>query len=334
MKTKTINVSIAGSCVCRDTFEIVKQYESFNQDAAKYLINMYIQSISFASAVAPKLEKSLTDALVEESEKSEKANFFKKMFKIDVEKNYFDYLGSVKSDWLIIDMTPSRFKLLKIGESYLSYDLAITIATGCKESTPDSAMSLIKSGEVVDLIDYDADVLVRMCTEWVNEIKQLFSQKKIIIVKTKNAKTFTDEGVLFSQNSYDSSLYKHDDKLFEIAYNCVEKQLPNAYVIEALPTLVGNVQHKWGRFGLHYVDEVYMYLFSCFDYIMNTNASRENKYAYMLKQNRIYAERIFEKYVNISNNSIQTARNILDTVKGIKIGISTTAPVTAIASIV
>ena len=181
-------------------------------------------------------------------------------------------------------------------------------------------MSLIKSGEVVDLIDYDADVLVRMCTEWVNEIKQLFSQKKIIIVKTKNAKTFTDEGVLFSQNSYDSSLYKHDDKLFEIAYNCVEKQLPNAYVIEALPTLVGNVQHKWGRFGLHYVDEVYMYLFSCFDYIMNTNASRENKYAYMLKQNRIYAERIFEKYVNISNNSIQTARNILDTVKGIKIG--------------
>jgi hypothetical protein len=155
---------------------------------------------------------------------------------------------------------------------------------------------------------------------WAEKFKQLYQQEKIIIVKTKNAKAFIDGSTLIPTNSYGDSVYRHDDRLFDVAFDCFIKHFPKAHIIESLPTYLGNAKHKWGMCGLHYVDETYMYLFKCFDYIMNSKASRADEHLYMLEQNRIYAEKIFEKLSDIANSTLHSERNILDVSGGITVG--------------
>ena len=86
------HLTIIGSCVSRDPFDIIKTIEGYDEKfETSYVVDRYIQSVSVFSAMSKPLPKEITEKMVSESESSTCANFFKKMFRLDATKAEKDY---------------------------------------------------------------------------------------------------------------------------------------------------------------------------------------------------------------------------------------------------
>ena len=61
---KDINISIFGSCVSRDTFELCKESMLYRQgEENNYLVDRFVQSICPVSAVHPPLKNKISSQL-------------------------------------------------------------------------------------------------------------------------------------------------------------------------------------------------------------------------------------------------------------------------------
>jgi len=112
-----------------------------------------------------------------------------------------------------------------------------------------------------------------------------------------------------------------EDALFEYAYECVLEKLPRAHVIDPPLLVIGNAKHKWGKFGLHYVTDTYLYTYRCIDYIIHAHKGRTKERQYMMEQNCLLTERLFHKYSSIVNDCVQRERDILHLRGNLKPGI-------------
>lgn len=322
-KRKATHITIVGSCVCRDVFEIVKQCDGFCADKEnEYIVDKYIQSIAFVSAMSPRVASELGNRMIEESLSSKKQNFFKKMFRLDVEKNWYEYISEARSEWLILDMTPARFKLCKIGDTYLTYDLAVAVAAKCENKSEGTAMGALLQCEMIDPSTIDKAVLRETYHRWIERLLKLYPQNRIIVVKAKNTKTYVDQSIrsVLSPDLYVEKNSEHENELFSYAYECVLEKLPRAHVIDPPALVIGNPKHKWGKLGLHYDDDTYLYMYRCIDYIIHARQSRAKERLYMMEQNRWLCEKLFDKYVSSVHNSVQSGRNILNLQGGLKPG--------------
>ena len=87
---KPTHVSVIGSCVSRDVFELCKTADGYTKDENSYVVDRFVQSINPVSAVSAPVRNDLADELIASSQMSRAVNFYKRCFMLDVTKKWFD----------------------------------------------------------------------------------------------------------------------------------------------------------------------------------------------------------------------------------------------------
>lgn len=320
---KATHISIIGSCVCRDAFSISQRLEEYGSRENEYVVDRFIQGVNPLAAISKPIDKELSASLVEESKESSAPPFYKKCFMLDATKAWENYLSEVKSDYLIIDLTTVRLDCRKIDDGYITYDdIGSTIANGLDNKAPKNATTIFINGESISLSKLSEDELRKIYFEYMDRLLRLYSEDRIIVVCARHARTFVDltaDRIATINHSFDQR-YIRDNKLMDFAYSCAKEKLEKAHFIDALPTTVGNVNHKWGQGGLHFVDEAYLYIYRAIDAIIHNQMSIEKERLFLFELREEYAKRIFDKYANIANKCVQESHNILDYSLGMKPG--------------
>lgn len=327
---KPIHISIYGSCVTRDTFVIVKDLKEYDaENETEYVIDKYIQSVSPLSAISEKPSDDKIKELIKNAENVNGINFYKKMFCLDINKGWYDYLSEIKSEWLLIDLTCARYKLIKHSSEtdstknlYYSHDIVKYIYDN-SDKTKNKAVVDLFNGEIVDTSLLDLEQLKQLYFEFFKQVLKLYPQEKIIIVKAKHVFSYLNKnGDILSENYSSTNSNEKENALIDFAYKCIEEYMPNAHYIENLPILIGNVNHKWGQCGLHYVDDVYLYMYRCIDFIINNsdNVSKDEENLYLAKELIKFSNKISENYQKAVSYNLDKERNIINLEHGTTVG--------------
>ena len=321
----TTHVSIIGSCVCRDTFSITEEVmkREGKKPENEYIVDRFIQSINPLSAISKPLETSIAETLIEESKYSTASNFYKRCFMLDVTKTWLQYLAEVKSDYLIIDFSTVRLNCHEIENGYLTYeDLGWKISSNISKNIQSPAFNKFIQGKVISISDFSREELKDIYTQYLSRLLKLYSQKNIIVIDAHHCFTFVDPNCPYvcPNNLLLNHNRKAKNPLIDMAYQLVKEIIPNAYFIDSLPVLVGNMHHKWGIGGLHYVDEVYLYFYNVIDTIIHSNKSPAEINTNIQQLRDKYTKIIFENYLSTVTQCLQKERNLLDYSLGMTIG--------------
>ncbi len=317
------HVSIIGSCVCRDAFSIPQTTKEYGDAENEYVVDRFIQGVNPLAAISKPIDELLSASLVEESKASSAPSFYKRCFMLDVTKTWENFLSEEKSDFLIIDLTTVRLDCRKIDGSYITYDdIGRTVAIGLDDKATKKATTTFINGESVALSDFGEDKLKEIYFEYIDRILKLYPEDKIIVVCAMHARTFVDpeaNQIASTNHSFDQR-YIRDNKLMDFAYHCAREKLKKSHFVDPLPISIGNVKHKWGRGGLHFVDDAYTYIYRAIDAIIHKEMSREEERLFLLELREKYTKIIFDKYAETVNNCTQENRNALNYSLGMKPG--------------
>ncbi|MBO5312985.1 MAG: hypothetical protein J6B29_03365 [Clostridia bacterium] len=322
MKTTT-HVSIIGSCVCRDAFSIPQATEEYGSDENEYIVDRFIQGINPLSAIGSPVAEITATALIEESKFSSAPPFYKRCYMLDLTKAWDSFLSETSSDYLIIDFTTVRLDCRKIDGGLVTFDgVAKDIVLGLGSASVKEATSHLVNAESVSLSNFDEDTLRQAYFKYIDRLLRLYPQEKIIVVEARHAMAYIDPegGKIATSSPALEQRYIRENKLIDFAYRCAKEKLEKAHFIDALPICVGNVRHKWGQGGLHFVNEIYSYIYRSIDGIIHNRLSRENERLFLLELKEKYTQEIFNYYSATANECVRDSRNTLDYSLGMKVG--------------
>lgn len=316
-----ISVGIIGSCVLRDMFEFPKTMPEYEAIKSEYVVERFVQSINPLAAVSPNLDPAYAEALVHESTLSTASNFYKRNFKLDVEKSWDDYLAQLPSDWLLIDLSTIRLNVHRVGSTYVTMELEDSMTKGLSDLSSAPNLMQLKNAPAVEMTELSEKQLQDVFEAYYKRLLDIYPQKKIVFFDVKHVFSYMDEDGEFvsSPNERQNSKYATDNGFIELARQVAKKCMPKAHFVDTLPVLVGEVNHKWGKCGLHYVDEVYWYLLRSFDLIAH-KSNREELAREMMELKLSVSQRIFERYARTVNHCVQRSRNILKLEQGVTPG--------------
>lgn len=309
------HISIIGSCVSRDVFEICKSADGYKEGAENtYIIDRYIQNISPAAACLPAVDEEVREKFVDAVEGSACANFYKRNFMLDLTKQWYEYLKEEKSQWLVIDMTCIRLSLRKIRNSFISWDLEKNVVKGFgKEKTPEVFEEMCKNELVVPRM-WDKELLKECYAVYLDNLTQLYRPEQIIVIEAKNVFTYADEtkGKLHTVANNKSSKFLEENEAFDFIMDFTRQYIKNAHFIDFPPVCYGDINHKWGQHGLHYSKDAYLYYFRCIDLITHSDISREKEIEALKDLQISFAKKIYSKLTSVINLDIKNSRNLFD----------------------
>lgn len=95
----------------------------------------------------------------------------------------------------------------------------------------------------------------------------------------------------------------------KLCFDYVKEYLKGCHIIEFPDNVVGDINHKWGRALLHYVQEYYDYALKAVDIItQNTDGNVDEKVA--LEQLKVSYEKILQnKYGEILRKTLESNRS-------------------------
>lgn len=80
------------------------------------------------------------------------------------------------------------------------------------------------------------------------------------------------------------------------AWEIMRAMLPKAHVIELPVTVAGNLHHKWGISGLHYVDGYYDYFLKAIDIITQERLPLKKEREKLRELKEQYTKRLWNEY--------------------------------------
>ncbi|MBQ9760434.1 MAG: hypothetical protein IJW16_03690 [Clostridia bacterium] len=322
-KKKQIHVSIIGSCVCRDIFSLSKNAEGYGDHENEYIVDRFIQSINPLSAVGEKMPEEVANKLVRESSASSTSNFYKRNFKLDVQKSWDDYLSEVRSEWLVVDFSTMRLPVRCFGSTYVTQSLEEEVQKGQIALPEDAQLRQLAATRTLSLSELTDTELEQIVNTYLDRLLQIYPQQKIIVVDVKHVFTYIDEKgqSIPSPNYLTNANYQEENRLIALAYDIAKKRMPKAFFVDELPVMIGNAKHVWGKCGLHYVDDIYLYFYRCVDGIAGNRLSRKQyKSANAMLMNE-FTRRVFGHYSKTANEYAQNSKSCLDPARGLKPGV-------------
>lgn len=245
------NISIYGSCVTRDLFEL-KENTFLN-------LKSYIARQSILSAVSSPIP-------CEKDNIKLKSNFQKNVIYNDFVKNTFNLLENDSSDYIIIDLIDERFSLMNYKNSI------ITVSPYLVESgyfTTIDEMSVIKqpNGQYC-YQDINIDTFINL---FCKKILEIYDSSNIILHKAIMLDKYIDKQMKiqeFSKNYLENS--KKVNGKINYIYNLLEKNLRCGLVVDVCKDYYADENHKWGLAPMHYCNEYYrVVLRKIEDYLTN-----------------------------------------------------------------
>ena len=261
IRNKT-TISIFGSCVSRDLFEL-KQTDDFE-------IKCYIARQSIVSAVSSPITEPVRSILGSTA-------FDRRQVFNDIKKSTFSQLRDKTADYLLIDLVDERFPLVKYEGSL------VTMSGGFQNSGLYVPSLPILKKQRLELenggIEYNVDgkSLRDYVQSFCKEILSIFSQKQIILHRVRFTNYYQNrEGQLceFEPNvkSFNFSINQQLDYL----YKCLQEFLPQSHMIDLSAGYYAVENHKWGLAAIHFQKEYYFAVLCALCDIVNLGYKAEH----------------------------------------------------------
>lgn len=266
-----------------------------------YKIERHVQEISPIASVAEgasEKEINLDDPEYQAVRSELKHNFHKKMLELDLNKCVFKYLGEVHSKWLMIDVGVLRFDHYRCSGGKIAYLTAKydkQIEALMEAGVVCGELERIPSAAIPD------DEYYGCMEKYALEILNLYDEEHIILHECYPVSTVTNgENV----GVYDYGMVVKYRKAIEKGFEFIRNRLPKAHVIEFPGGVIGDTNHKWGRYCLHYVREYYDYALEAVNIITNGyDIGREKELLSELKHH--YEKLLRDKYEPVQVRSLK-----------------------------
>ncbi len=240
-------------------------------------------------------------------------NFYKKMFRLDITKDWYSYISESESEWLVMDLANNRYTLYKYGDSIFTTGMAQSVYDLLPNKSESPEITKLINSEIIEPLDIEERVLEGMFRDFFKLLLKRFREDRIIILIAENTCCYIDpeSGSVAPAVIPTDETARRQNEYMSVCNKYTYKFLPRAHYV-ALPTvLFGSTRHKWGKCSLHYVDETYSYIYRCFDYIMTSKVSRAVENQYIASQREYYSKLIFNKYTALIGDFINHGKNIL-----------------------
>lgn len=233
-KKKKLDFDIFGSCVSRDIFE----YE----EAQELLCKEYIARQSVVSALSDPISIDETELATLTS------NFQKKLVLNDFKKTTFQKLKDSSSNYLVVDFIDERFRLVELGESYLTQSAELITSKYLEN----------KTYTLVDKRKWDKAILCANVEAFADKISGIYKKGHIFIHKAKMMDKYIGKDQEI--HSFSKTIIKDNSEtnsMLEVMYECLEKELDKPYTIDISDKYYADENHKWGLAVMHYQKEYY-----------------------------------------------------------------------------
>lgn len=253
-------ISVIGSCVCRDLFEKDTENFSFHTDIR------FSSPISMLSAPVESVHADFDSFIKDVPVVNGK--WYRKNLINDINKTAFKALEERHGEYLVLDFAESRISLGKIRWKDSEKTLLVTNSSSFRAHYAASfCHNILKDTTVEDInpLDYDDDFWKKTIKDYYEKITKLFDEEKIILIKNMPARHFVDAaGYLhpyFTNFHFDSIMLC--DLLLEKLNGYFLECCPKCKVIEIPPFAIGSQLHKWGNHPFHFTEIYYEYLLGC-----------------------------------------------------------------------
>lgn len=297
-------ITIIGTCVVRDCFEIAKEYtETVKFKNIKYSLT-YFGGPSIRSMFSDPFSDEEKKVLLELKEKSTCVNFFKKTFDTDIEKNLFSHFGEFESDWLIIDFGFILRESLTKQKTSITKFIFTELYNYLDEDNRKKFADL-KNRNIYDPVFEDRVSFLEEYGRFLSKLKRLHNPKKIIFINTHYAKYAVDKEFKHIENiDLADALIEKSNELYDQCFALAKKMLRKSHFIDAFPINVTNINHKWGKYHLHFIDETYLYMYdSIFEIIHSKNCFSKRRELKLIKER--YVNLVNEKLANVDVSTIE-----------------------------
>lgn len=242
LKRRKKKVVILGSCVSRDTMELIP--------SQNYELILYTARTKIVSQLSPSYA-------IQENEICLSSAFQKKIVLNDLNKEQFQRIEASKPDFCIIDFIDERFSLIEYADSFLTKSNELVNSGWLKDKdykelqyTYCEGVWKIGGGYLQKLDDY--------LYEYLKRILKHFKQYKIILHKAYLLDTYIDcQG---EKQYFESYIVRNNDKInkmLRFMYDYIEKSIRNIKVIDISDKYFACENHKWGLAPMHYQEEYY-----------------------------------------------------------------------------
>lgn len=239
-----VAISIFGSCVTRDVFEIDKEL------AAKFEIKTYIARQTIVSSLSKPLSCDESDIKLDSA-------FQRRMVLSDLRKDAFKQFRKDKSRFIVIDLIDERLGMLELQGSVVTQSSEL-INSGYTNGLKTARIRMnFSKGEYMvgskSLRDY--------CRKFCNKLRFIYPQKNIIIHRALGVSSYYDETrsvVDFPEDQIKKC--ETMNKQLNFMYDALEEFLPKASVINTAGRFHGDCAHKWGLSIVHYEPDYYKFV--------------------------------------------------------------------------
>lgn len=258
-------VSIAGSCILRDTF-------STHKDDGGYKVQQYV------SRFAP---LSLCEPPIKVNEKAYSAfdlkkyipNFSKRCILQDLTRTVTDFLQEQKSDWLLTDAALFRRDYFEFGEEkYTCYGVEQFIFNDLAKNVITPPVTGVKK-----LFDFSKEEIERRMQYYIHQLRSLYSLKEIVLVENQNVPLYCDKkNVTIAFRNQEQ--YKKENQNIQYCYQLMQKALHGCHHIPFPKHVVADAHHWLGCSPLHYTQAYYDYAFQAME-VINQHLPKEQEEA-------------------------------------------------------
>lgn len=284
-------ISVIGSCACRDLFEKDNgENFSFHTDFR------FMSPISMLSSPVDFIHADY-DSFVKDV-KVVNGKWYRKNLLNDINKTAFKALHENHGEFLVLDFAESRISLAEISWPNKEDKLLVSYSTSFRAHYNASFKKNIFKDiniRITNPLSYDDECWKKTIKEFSNELKSIFQEEKIILIKNMPATSFVDyEGMLrpyYSRDHFNSILLCNLllEKLNRFFIDCC----PRCSVIEIPDHALGYQKHKWGNHPFHFTEIYYDYLLECVKKITSEDKNIDS---------------IYEKYSALFKKEFETAR--------------------------
>lgn len=256
-------VSIAGTCILRDTF-------SSHKDDGGYKVQRYISRFSPLSLCEPPVPVDQEAYLALDLKKYIPA-FSKRCILQDLTRTAIDFLRDQKSDWLLVDATLCRSDYFQFGEEKYS-------CHGAQQFIFDDMARhhiLPPVTDVKQLFDFSEVEIERRMRNYIDQLLSLYSPEQIILVENQNVELYCDKNNTITA-FVNQKAHQKENQNIQYCHQLMKKMLVGCHYIPFPKYVIANADHWLGKSPLHYTQAYYDYAFQAVE-VINQHLPREQE---------------------------------------------------------
>ena len=223
-------------------------------------------------------------------------NFHRRMLQIQINKEAFERIGAVHSDWFLLDCGALRFDLaennVQVDGSRSELAYSECCYTGQRKKLQDLGV-IPAPDKTIRLEDVPDEDFERYMEEFTERILGMYDEEHIILNELRPAEYYLNSE---RAGAFDPSAVFKWERNIERGFAFLEERLPKAHVIEFPCGVSADADHQWGLNAFHYVPEYYDYGYEALDLIVAGGCAREEEKARLCDLKARYEGIIWEKY--------------------------------------